>query len=285
MNAPKGAQNSCIVIDFISIYTTPMKWKSKDRLNEIFDWIRRMEMEVSMAAVETNEDAPEMAAMDEDAMINADPSTMSEEAMLCFENKFVQGLLAASEAERTFAESLQQAIDNMPPEKRKWFYNPDYTVETLCGIFERYYTDFSIKVALGGSRDEAGERSIRNSGYQVGSALVSETSLWAYELIHDAICPADNKRAITLLGVTISCALGSMLKLTPGHEDLICPQIMKVEPQVIFMPKEKRTPDHILACIEAVSESDWERCRDIFRKSHKELVQEGRGRSDAYTII
>lgn len=258
---------------------------AQDRLNEVFEWIHRMEMEVSVATCQRNDDVSETAAMDEEALIDADFGSMSEEAMLCFENKFIQGLLSAPDAERTFAEKLQQAIDNMPPEKQQWFYNPDYTIETLYGIFERYHNDFSIKVALGGSRNEAGERNIRNSGYQAGSALVSETSQWAYELIHDAICPGDDKRAVTLLGVTISCALASMGELTPDHEDLICPQIMRVEPQVIFMPKDRRTPEHILARIDAVSESDWIKCQDIFRKSHEELFREGLGQSDGYTII
>ena len=174
----------------------------------------------------------------------------------------------------------------MPLDKQRWFYEPDYTIETLENIFERYHADFSIKVALGASRYEAGERDVRNSGYQAGNALVSETTQWAYDLIAEHICPNNPKRAVTLLGVTISCALAAMGDLTPGHEDLICPQVMRVEPQVSFMPKNKRTPEHILARIEEVLEGDWKKFREeISGMSHEGLVEEARGRSGGYTII
>lgn len=241
---------------------------------------------MSGASPQTGSDAFGEAAMNEEALINGDPDTMSEEAMLLFQDKFVESLISGFSAESVFEEKLLQAISDMPPEKREWFYEPDFTIETLQSIFERYHADFSMKVALGHSRYESGERDIRNSGYQAGSALVSETTQWAYELIQDVICPMDDKRAVTLLGVTISCALASMGDLTPDHEDLICPQVMRVEPQVSFMPKENRTPEYILARIEAVSAQDWTKFKDeIFQRSHEELVEDGHGRSDGYTIV
>jgi hypothetical protein len=249
---------------------------AENRLNAVFDWIHLMENEIAIAA----------SSPDEDASLNSDPSTMSEEAAFHFEDTFIKGLLSGFEAEDTFKKRLQNAIDSMPPEKQQWFYEPDFAIETLCGIFERYHADFSMKVALGGSRYEAGERSLKNSGYQAGEALVGETTQWAYELIHDTICPGDDKRAVTLLAVTISCALSAMGKLTPDHEDLLCPQIMKVDPQVKFMPKEQRTPEHILERIEAVSASSWSSCKkNVFGKSHDELVEENDDSSPGYTII
>lgn len=172
----------------------------------------------------------------------------------------------------------------MPIEKQKLFLEPDSIIEMLEGIFERYHTDFSIKMALGASRYAAGEKSVRNSGYQAGNTLVSETTQEAYELLSD-MCFGDNKRAVTLLGVTISCALASMGDLTPDHEDLICPQVMKIEPQVGFMPKDKRTPEHIMARIDEVSEQSWQHFdTEIRGKSHEGLVREARGKSGGYTI-
>lgn len=156
--------------------------------------------------------------------------------------EFARKLAHEGDAEEHFFADLRTTLEKKPIAGVD--LEDEATHDAIQEAFEMYYIAFCQKLALGEvyskAHPETRGRTSKNPGYRLGCSF---TDL-ATDRVHHAILGGaedddgqplfDDKTQIQLLGRVINTMLhATTTTLWPPEEDLIEPQLLKVEPQLI----------------------------------------------------